>query len=222
MYIYIYNFYSFMYSKMGKTSKQLTSNWKTTSKLLSFNWLYQKQNDIDKLTIEQKFIYENQKRDLKKASKQKLSIDIFAKELVFYDLLTKENKVNKKILQLDIQKKKEKLCKSFINEFYFQNTPKEKNYEKLLIEKLTNQIIIEYIKNSYSQNDKLDIENIENILIELENIKEDFRKIWFENIDDVKKQKDIIKDYRKTYQKLIQKQLKARYRLAKKYNFLYV
>lgn len=133
---------------MKKAKTPLTSNAKT-SKLQNFE-LFEKTNDLDKLTLEQKFVYENQKRDLKKASKQKLNIDIFARELVFYDLMTKQNKVNKKILELDISKKKDKLCRSFVNEFYYVNTPNEKNYEKLLIEKLTNEIILEYIENSYS------------------------------------------------------------------------
>ena len=205
---------------MKKTEKTLTSNAKT-SKLQNFWHLYNSQNESESLTIEQKFILENQKRDLKKASKQKLSIDIFARELVFFDLLVKENKANKKILELDILKKKDKLCKSFVNEFYYVNTPNEKNYEKLLIKKLTNKIIIEYIENSYSWLDKKDIEQIKNTLKKLEEIKEDFRKNWFENIEDINKQKESIKEYRKIYQKEIQKQLKSRYRLAKKYNFLY-
>jgi len=206
---------------MKKAKTPLTSNVKT-SKLQNFSWLYQKnENDIEKLTIEQKFIFENQKRDLKKASKQKLSIDIFARELVFFDLMMKENKANKKILELDILKKKDKLCKSFINEFYYINTPNEKNYEKLLIEKLTNKTIIEYIENSYSWLDKKDLEQIKNTIKELEELKEEYRKIGFENIQDIEEQKKQVKEYRKTYQNKIQKQLKARYRLAKKYNFLY-
>lgn len=204
---------------MKKAKTPLTSNVKT-SKLQNFG-LFEKSNDLDKLTLEQNFIYENQKRDLKKASKQKLSIDIFARELVFYDLLIKENKVNKKILELDILKKKDKLCKSFVNEFYYVNTPSEKNYEKLLIEKLTNKIILEYIENSYNWLDKKDLEQVKNTIKELEELKEEYRKIGFENINDVKKQKEQVKEYRKTYQNKIQKQLKARYRLAKKYNFLY-
>lgn len=191
-----------------------------TSKLQNFG-LFKSSNELDKLTLEEKFIYENQKRDLKKASKQKLSIDIFARELVFFDLMTKENKINKKILELDILKKKDKLCKSFINEFYYINTPSEKNYEKILIEKLTNKIILEYIENSYNWLDKKDLEQIKNTIKELEELKEEYRKIGFKNIDNIEEQKKQVKEYRKTYQNKIQKQLKARYRLSKKYNFLY-
>lgn len=182
--------------------------------------LFESSNELEKLSIEQKFILENQNRDLKKASKQKLSIELFARELVFFDLLIKENKVNKKILELDILKKKDKLCKSFINEFYYINTPNEKNYEKQLIEKLTNKIILEYIENSYTWLDKKDLEQIKNTIEKLIELKEEYRKIWFENIDDIEKQKEQVKEYRKIYQKEIQKQLKARYRLAKKYKFL--
>ena len=159
---------------------------KQASRLADFTLYNVKQEQLNE---QEQFIAENQKRDLKKASKSKLSIDLFARELVFYDLLIKENKVNKKILELDLQKKKEKLCKSFVNEFYFVNTPNEKNYEKLLIEKLTNEFIIEYIKNSYSENDKIDIDSISQTIDILQEIKEEYRKIWFENIEDSKKQK---------------------------------
>ena len=205
-----YAFYSLLHKKMKNTKKQ-------ASKLATVKLYDVKQEELNE---QENFILENQKRDLKKASKQKLNIDLFAKELVFYDLLMKENRVNKRILELDLQKKKDKLCKSFVNEFYFQNTPNEKNYEKLLIEKLTNEFIIDYIKNSYSENDRIDIDSIEKTIEALQEIKEEYRKIWFENIEDSKKQKEIVSEYRKNYQKFMQKQLKARYRLNKKYSFL--
>lgn len=210
MYMFIYTFLYFIHKKMKNTKKQ-------ASKLTNVKLYDVKQEQLNE---QENFILENQKRDLKKASKQKLNIDLFAKELVFYDLLIKENKVNKRILELDLQKKKDKLCKSFVNEFYFQNTPNEKNYEKLLIEKLTNEFIIDYIKNSYSENDKIDIDSIEKTIETLQEIKEEYRQIWFENIADSKKQKEAIAEYRKNYQKYMQKQLKARYRLSKKYGFL--
>lgn len=205
-----YAFYSLLYKKMKNTKKQ-------ASKLATVKLYDVKQEELNE---QENFILENQKRDLKKASKQKLNIDLFAKELVFYDLLIKENRVNKRILELDLQKKKDKLCKSFVNEFYCINTPNERNHEKLLIEKLTNEFIIDYIKNSYSENDRIDIDSIEKTIEALQEIKEEYRKIWFENIEDSKKQKEIVSEYRKNYQKFMQKQLKARYRLNKKYSFL--
>lgn len=187
---------------MAKTAKNSLKNFQAT--------IYKVENDT--LTPEQFFILENQKHDLK--TKNKLTVEKFSKELVFFDLLLKEqNSINKKYLQYNTQNKKQKLLKEFISEFYYIDTPKEKNFEKLLIEKLTNKYIIDYIKEL----DSIDLDSIKNTIENLEDIKEDIRKTAFE---DIEKQKQAKKEYRKIYQKNIQKQLKARYRLAKKYSFL--
>ena len=150
-------------------------------------------------------------------TKAKLTIEKFSKENVFFDIFQKQNWLNKKYLQYNTQAKKQKLLKEFVNTFYFVNTPNEKNYEKKLIEEITNKIIIDYIKNSYNASDINDLKNIEKTLENIEQLKEEIRKTAFENIE---QQKQAKKEYRKTYQKEIQKQLKARYRLNKKYSFL--
>lgn len=194
--------------KNSKTTKNSLKNFQAT--------IYNSQaNDLEKLNEFEKFVFENQKHDLK--TKSKLTIEKFSKENVFFDIFQKQNWVNKKYLQFNTQAKKQKLIKEFVNTFYFVNTPNEKNFEKKLIEEITNKIIIEYIKNSYNASDINDLENIEKTLENIEQLKEEIRKTAFENIE---QQKQAKKEYRKTYQKEIQKQLKARYRLNKKYSFL--
>ena len=194
--------------KNSKTTKNSLKNFQAT--------IYNSQaNDLENLSEFEKFVFENQKHDLK--TKAKLTIEKFSKENVFFDIFQKQNWLNKKYLQYNTQAKKQKLLKEFINEFYFVNTPNEKNFEKKLIEEITNKIIIDYIKNSYNASDINDLENIQKTLENIEQLKEEIRKTAFENIE---QQKQAKKEYRKTYQKEIQKQLKARYRLNKKYSFL--
>lgn len=224
--LYMYKYYTFlyfMYNAMKKQSKKLQGvaiEKQTPKKTLWSITLFDEQ-PLENVSNDLQFIIENQKQDLKKTSK--LNLDRFSKELVFFDLFMKNNKVNKSILTKAIEYNKNKICKQFINEFLYVNTPNEKNYEKKLIEKITNKMIIENIENSYDKNDKKDIENIKSTLEKLNELKNEYRLKAYEKLNSViniENQKQLAKDYRKTYQALIQKQLKSRYRLAKKYNFL--
>lgn len=183
--------------------------------LKSFS-LYEKQDTV-KLTDFEKQVLTSQEYELKR---KKTWIDLYSQELVFYDLFMKNQVINWKKLDLFIEWKKASLSKHFKNEFYNIDTPNEKNYEKLLIEKLTDKIIIDTIKNSYSWQDKIDIDSIEKNLELLEDLKEEYRKIWYEYIEDKKCQEQTVKEYRKARKNLTDKNLKAKYRLCKKYKYL--
>lgn len=220
----IYTFLYFMYIAMEKQSNKLQGvaiEKQTPKKTLWKIVLFENQTPENELTPDLQFILENQKNDLK--NDWQLTLDRFSKEFVFFDLFMKNNKVNKSKLTKAIEYNKNKICKQFVNEFLFVNTPKEKNYEKLLIEKITNKFIVDYIKSSYNKIDIKDITNIEKTLEKINDLKNEYRQKAYEKIDsviDIEKQKQLTKDYRKAYQKYIQTQLKSRYRLCKKYSFL--
>lgn len=201
----------------------------------------QLKNDFEKM------IFENQKNDLQKIKnqKQKTLIDYWL-EKIFFDLFLKNQLVNKKILKKDIEKQVFILSKRFLIDFDILDNKNisEKNYEKKLIEKISNKMIIDYIKKS----DKKDFYVVKNLLEKINQLKNQLKITWIEKIDfynsliknmkkqsnikmssklwkSIKKQvkKDIdfsIENYHKLYEKYFQKKLKSSKRLSKKYWFL--
>lgn len=173
-------------------------------------------NNEEKLTESEKFIFQNQMRDLK--NKKQITIETFTKESVFFDLFMKNQKINKKILSKAIADKKTRLSKQFKSCFELIETPSDKNYEKRLIEKLNNKFIIDAIKKN-SVNDKKDIEAIS---LEMKNIEYLKQYMKMKNIDNLSKemQEKLVNLYKKIYKKKLDKTLKARKRLERKFNYL--
>ena len=190
------------------------------------------------MTVDEEFVLKNQKSDLN--CQKVLWLDLYARELTFFDLFLKSNKIDKKILYEDIKKSKFKLTREFVRSLDYEDTPDPKNYEGLLIEKLTNKIIIDTIKKG-SYEDKKDFYIVKNLIKHLDKIKEEYRQKGIEVLnkynkilEDTKTKEEkrearrqykeeltqIVNTHKKIRWKYSKKQLKSRYRLWHKYYFL--
>ena len=210
--------------------------------------LYENQSIENQLTSEfEKQVFENQKNDLKKIDNWKsITLIDYWLEKIFFDVFLKNQLVNTKILKKDIEKQVFILSKSFINQFDLIDNSQynQKDYEKRLIEKLTNKFILDYIKKNWNKIDKKDFHIVKNLTNHIEKIKNQYKITGFEKLDfynwllknlknqsnikiSKKSKKDIKKDinlsivnYHKLYEKYLQKKLKSSKRLSKKYWFL--
>lgn len=98
-----------------------------------------------------------------------------------------------------------------------ESTPNERNYEKILIEKLNNSRIIDEM----SELDWLLIAELRENLDSIEYLADTYREFIVENWLSPKEQKIELKKYQKERKKITDRALKIRYRLAQKYGYLW-
>jgi len=209
---------------------------KVVSKLGSVK-LYEE--NLDEVPENLMAIYQNQLYDL---AKPDISLEHLASELTFYDFLLRIanwEPVNIHMIPYKNLQNLVKIWKEFIavcenqeqepeNSSPFrksrvfkqvlgtESTPNERNYEKMLIEKLTNSRMIEEM----SELDWLLIAELRENLDSIEYLADSYREMIVENWLSPKEQKEIIKKYQKERKKITDRALKIRYRLAQKYGYL--
>lgn len=209
---------------------------KVVSKLGSVK-LYEE--NLDEVPENLMAIYQNQLYDLRFND---ISLEHLASELTFYDFLLRIaswEPVNIHMIPYKNLQNLVKIWKEFIaicesqeqepeNSSPFrksrvfkqvlgtESTPNERNYEKILIEKLTNSRMIEEM----SELDWLLIAELRENLDSIEYLADSYREMIVENWLSVKEQKEIIKKYQKERKKITDRMLKIRYRLAQKYGYL--
>lgn len=209
---------------------------KVVSKLGSVSLYEQKLDEVPENLMA---IYQNQLYDLRFND---ISLEHLASELTFYDFLLRIaswepvniHLVPYKNLQnlVKIWKEFTAICETqeqepensspfrksrvFKQVLGTESTPNERNYEKILIEKLTNSRMIEEM----SELDWLLIAELRENLDSIEYLADTYREMIVENWLSPKEQKEIIKKYQKERKKITDRILKIRYRLAQKYGYL--
>lgn len=184
-------------------------------------------------------IYQNQLYDLRFND---ISLEHLASELTFYDFLLRianwepvnihmipyknlQNlvKIWKEFIAISENPEQEqenpspfRKSRAFKRILWTESTPNERNYEKIIIEKLTNSRMIEEM----SELDWLLIAELRENLDSIEYLADTYREFIVENWLSSKEQKEIIKKYQKERKKITDRMLKIRYRLAQKYGYL--
>lgn len=216
--------------------KQKVKIKKLDSKLNSVS-LYEK--NLDEVPENLMAIYQNQLYDLRFND---ISLEHLASELTFYDFLLRIaswEPVNIHMIPYKNLQNLVKIWKEFIavsenpeqepeNSSPFrksrafkrilgtESTPNERNYEKILIEKLNNSRMI----NEMSELDWLLIAELKENLDSIEYLADQYREMIVENWLSPKEQKIELKKYQKERKKITDRMLKIRYRLAQKYGYL--
>lgn len=220
--------------------QKLKTKHKPKEKLGSKLWnvkLYEE--TLDEVPENLMAIYQNQLYDLRFKD---ISLEHLASELTFYDFLLRIaswepvniHMIPYKNLQnlVKIWKEFTAICenpdtdwekpspfrksRAFKRILGTESTPNERNYEKILIEKLTNSRMIEEM----SELDWLLIAELRENLDSIEYLADTYREFIVENWLSPKEQKIELKKYQKERKKITDRMLKIRYRLAQKYGYL--